>query len=54
VVELKRQLAIKEQDLTYAKQRNEKMYQEVESLKKELSLRTSAEPGIQITDQSNT
>jgi hypothetical protein len=36
VVELKRQLAIREQDLTYAKQRNEKLANEVDSLKKDL------------------
>ncbi len=44
VVELKRQMAIKEQDLTYAKQRNEKMYQEVESLKKELASKQPSQP----------
>ena len=34
IAEMKRQLAIKEQDLTYAKQRNEKLVQEIEILKK--------------------
>lgn len=34
IVEYKKLLAIKEQDLTYAKQRNEKLSQEVETLKK--------------------
>jgi hypothetical protein len=33
-VELKRLLAIKEQDLTYSKQRNEKLMLELEQLKK--------------------
>jgi hypothetical protein len=36
VVELKRQLAIREQDLNYAKQRNEKLSNEIESLKRDL------------------
>ena len=35
VAEIKRQLAIKEQDLLYAKQRNEKLQQEIESMKKQ-------------------
>lgn len=34
-VEIKRQLAIKEQDLLYSKQRNEKLHLELESLKKD-------------------
>jgi hypothetical protein len=35
VVDLKKQLAIREQDLTYAKQRNEKLANEIESMKRE-------------------
>lgn len=37
IVEMKRQLAVKEQDLTYTKQRNEKLQQEVDQLKKDVS-----------------
>jgi hypothetical protein len=37
-------MAIKEQDLTYAKQRNEKMYLEVETLKKELASKQPSQP----------
>jgi hypothetical protein len=43
VVELKRQLAIREQDLNYAKQRNEKLSNEVESLKREKAEPSSIE-----------
>jgi hypothetical protein len=36
-VEVKKLLAIKEQDLMYAKQRNEKLMQELETLRKDLN-----------------
>jgi len=46
-VELKRQLAIREQDLTYAKQRNEKLSNEIETMKRELQNTSIKGPSLE-------
>ncbi len=52
-VEIRRQLAIREQDLTYAKQRNEKLKNEIEIMKREGASAGLQERIRQLEDEKN-